>query len=327
MTNTTNNDNTAVGYNALRVCTGDDNTAMGMGTMGGLTTGRWNTAVGAGAIWGACTGTHNTTMGWEAMGGVTSGTANVGIGSRSCRAVGTFEFNTCVGMDAFYGGTGDNNTAIGGAALAAAGEKNNNTAVGRSAGLAVTTGYQNNLFGQGAGDNITTGYQCIMIGNDVELNGDANHGYYQMVIGIPGTEGKGNQTGLIHMGTSSGGIFNGPNSASWATSSDERIKKNIVDSTIGLAEINQIQVRNFEYRLPEEVDAELSPKDTIDKEGIQVGVVAQEIIEILPKIVNQESSGVYSVDSDNLTWHLIKAVQELSAELTAAKVRITTLEG
>jgi len=38
-------------------------------------------------------------------------------------------------------------------------------------------------------------------------------------------------------------------------------------------------------------------------------------MDILPDIVKQESTGCYSVDPDNLTWHLVKAVQELSAKI------------
>ena len=43
-------------------------------------------------------------------------------------------------------------------------------------------------------------------------------------------------------------------------------------------------------------------------------MIAQELVEILPKMVNQESTGVYGVDVDNLTWHLVKAIQELSTK-------------
>ena len=110
-------------------------------------------------------------------------------------------------------------------------------------------------------------------------------------------------------------MYQGDNTSTWTSTSDERIKKNIVDSTIGLAEINQIQVRNFEYRLPEEVDAELPQNAAITKEGVQIGVIAQEVIDILPDIVKQETTGCYSVNPDNITWHLVKAVQELTARI------------
>ena len=66
---------------------------------------------------------------------------------------------------------------------------------------------------------------------------------YSITIGNS-ISGKGSNTAFIG---GSSGIYNQANSSSWNTTSDRRIKKNITDSTIGLAEINQIQVRNFEY--------------------------------------------------------------------------------
>ena len=47
---------------------------------------------------------------------------------------------------------------------------------------------------------------------------------------------------------------------------------------------------------------------------------------VLPNTVTTESTGVLSVNPDNLTWHLVKAVQELSAKNTALEARITALE-
>ena len=42
-------------------------------------------------------------------------------------------------------------------------------------------------------------------------------------------------------------------------------------------------------------------------------------MDILPDIVQTETTGAYSVNPDNITWHLVKAVQELSAEVEALK--------
>ena len=53
----------------------------------------------------------------------------------------------------------------------------------------------------------------------------------------------------------------------------------------------------------------------MDKEGIQLGVIAQEIETILPDVVKTESTGVKSVDPDNITWYLVNAVKELSAKV------------
>ena len=88
--------------------------------------------------------------------------------------------------------------------------------------------------------------------------------------------------------------------------------------------VNQIRVRNFEYRTPEEVDSELASTSAVDKEGLQLGVIAQEIVEVLPDVVKQETTGCYSVSPDNLTWYLVNAVKELSAEVKALKAQLNS---
>jgi len=131
------------------------------------------------------------------------------------------------------------------------------------------------------------------------------------------------------MGTS--GVYNSANNSAWSTTSDRRLKKNIVDSSIGLAEINQIKVRNYEYKTEDdlsEIEADgLCKNDIVDKSGVQVSAIAQELQAVLPKCVTEQDTGVLAVNSDNLTWHLVKAVQELSAKNDALEARIVTLEG
>ena len=65
----------------------------------------------------------------------------------------------------------------------------------------------------------------------------------------------------------------------------------------------------------------------VKKEGVQLGVIAQEIEDIFPDIVKtHEETGVKSVDPDNMTWYLVNAVKELSAQNEALVARITALE-
>jgi hypothetical protein len=85
-----------------------------------------------------------------------------------------------------------------------------------------------------------------------------------------------------------------------------------------LAKITAIQVRNFEYRTADEV-TDLPQNQAIQKEGIQLGVIAQELQQVLPECVKTESTGVMTVDTDNLTWYLINAVKELKAEIDQLK--------
>jgi len=138
----------------------------------------------------------------------------------------------------------------------------------------------------------------------------------ETVIGT-GVVGKGANTAFIH--ANGGGAYQGNNTTTWSTTSDRRLKKNIVDNNTGLEKLTQIRVRNFEYRVEDEI-TELPTHAAIKKSGVQLGVIAQELQAVLPDCVKTESTGVMTVDADNLTWYLINAVKELSA-------RVKQLEG
>ena len=125
------------------------------------------------------------------------------------------------------------------------------------------------------------------------------------------------------------GVYNTANSSTWSTTSDARIKKDIVDCPQGLDIINKIIVRNFYYRTPEEIAEgapELAHLDLEDKAikrpELQVGAIAQEIEEFLPEVVSYDDNGVRDVNPDRLTWILINAVKELSTENEGLKARL-----
>ena len=111
----------------------------------------------------------------------------------------------------------------------------------------------------------------------------------ELVIGTT-VVGKGDDTGLIYP-PGGGGIYNANNTTTWQQTYDRRIKKNIKDNTTGLDAINQIRVRNFEYRTEDEI-TEVPSHAAINKEGVQLGVIAQEIEEILPDIVTEVNQQV-----------------------------------
>ena len=71
--------------------------------------------------------------------------------------------------------------------------------------------------------------------------------------------------------------------------------------------------------MDEIVDFENPNAVVVKKEGLQLGVIAQEIQEILPDVVKQETTGALSVTPDNMTWYLVNAVKELAAEVEKLK--------
>ena len=132
----------------------------------------------------------------------------------------------------------------------------------------------------------------------------------------------------------SGQVYKRDNGANWNQTSDERLKKNIVDNNIGLAEIKQLRITSFEYRKADEIDMSLFPKanDPLQviiegEEGPHTGVIAQEIESVLPECVKTSDKGAKTVQADAITWALVNAVKELSAKNDALEERIKNLEG
>ena len=356
---TTGGSNVAVGTSALSAVTDQsENVAVGNSAMAGATSASGNVAVGDNAGGGATntadnnvwignnagyattSGASNVLIGYAAGDAITTGGSNVGVGYNALTTNTTSSENVAVGTAALATQNGGSaNVGVGHNALTALTTAGENAACGYAAGTAITTGASNSFFGlyagyaattssyhvligRGAGSNITTSHSCIMIGYGSQASA-ATGVSDELVIGKSMT-GKGSNTGFIS--PNNGAVYQGNNSTAWTQTSDRRIKKNIFDNDIGLEKINQIQVRNFEYRTPDEID-ELPEHAAIDKKGLQIGVVAQEIQTVLPDIVEEESTGCLSVNPDNMTWYLVNAVKELSAQVDELKAEIHALKG
>ena len=151
-----------------------------------------------------------------------------------------------------------------------------------------------------------------------------NGGNYAMVIRGLGTGGTA-AVNLSYFSALATSVYNGSNTTTWNTTSDRRIKKNIVANKDGLNKINAIQVRSFEYRLPEEID-ELPVETAVQKEGVQVGVIAQELQDSLPECVYEQSNGVLSLKTDNLIWYAINAIQQQQVMIEELKAKVAALE-
>ena len=128
--------------------------------------------------------------------------------------------------------------------------------------------------------------------------------------------------------------------ATWATSSDERVKENIVDMEPALDTLLQLKPRRFNF------------KDSYrpNRKDTEVGFIAQEVKEVVATAVQpvkesygwkKSDEGVWVEDADNqiviedfevldTSWllpMLVKAVQELKSQNDALTTRIDTLEG
>jgi len=303
---------TFIGYNAGLNNTGSYNSALGVDALKINTTSEQITAIG----WNAgknTTGTRGTFLGCQA-GQDSTNVDNTGIGNQALQQ------NT----------SGAYNTGCGSYALTTQTTANFNAAVGYKA-LQNTVASGNTALGYQAGISISNGSQDIYIGTNADSSSASVN--YEIVLGVNSSVGKGGSTGFIN--PNGGGVYQGNNSSSWSTTSDRRLKKNITDNTEGLDKVVQIRVRNFEYRTEEEIIEldELPVHTVVKKEGIQLGVIAQELQEICPDCVKTETTGVISVDSDNIFWHMVNAIKDLKAlndtqaeTITALTARITALE-
>ena len=98
------------------------------------------------------------------------------------------------------------------------------------------------------------------------------------------------------------------NSVSYFTSSDERLKENIVDAPSASDDIDAIQIRSFDWKA--------------DGSHQKYGVIAQELNNVMPSAVDmtQDENRHASVDLSKLVPMLVKEIQSLRA-------RVAQLEG
>ncbi len=95
--------------------------------------------------------------------------------------------------------------------------------------------------------------------------------------------------------------------------SDVRLKENIVPLDNALEKLTSINSIYFNNKG--------EPED-----NREVGVIAQEVEEVLPEVVSENSDGYKSVDYSKLSALLIEAVKELKAENDVLKEKVEALE-
>jgi hypothetical protein len=306
----TEQNNLAIGYVALSAAVngGEQNVAIGNYTLDALTSGDDNTAVGYQALSGETTGGQNTAIGKMALKTANSGNGNTAIGNQALDDV----------------TTGDENTAV-----------------GSNAGTAHTTGVDCIYIGESSGGSNQTGSYKTIIGSNADTNGNTDA--HEIVIGYNVTGGGQNK---IRMGSGSNYIENDyANDANWAHSSDERLKTNIQTDNLGLDFINELRTVTYQWQASDKLDVSLpgymSPdmkhfdKLSADTSVVMNGLIAQEVKAALDKVGADDSKyAVWSTDDDGVqrisesafVMPLIKAVQELSAQVTTLQQEIKTLK-
>jgi trimeric autotransporter adhesin len=100
---------------------------------------------------------------------------------------------------------------------------------------------------------------------------------------------------------------------SYGAISDVSLKENIVDATPKLADLMQVQIRNYNFK-------------TDETKTKQIGVVAQELETVFPSMIETDKDGIKGVKYSVFVPMLIKALQELSAKVDAQAAEITALK-
>ena len=354
--NTTAGNNTAVGSGALGVNTGANNTAVGAGALDANTTAIRNTAIGVDALGANDVGNDNTAVGYQALDVNTGGDRCTAVGMNALGANTTGYDNTAVGQNALDANTtGINNTAVGGSALTACTTGVSNTAVGHAAMATATTGTDNSAFGKNAGENMTTGSGNTLIGsnagqgfaalttgsNNVMIgpNSYATAGAVnQIVIGTDILVGQGDN--YFTFGKTGNRVYNQYTvDANWARTSDGRLKRNVNDMSLGLSFVNKLRPVSYQwkpsYEVPQELVTQYNEQNKMDLGVVMHGFIAQEVKAALDEVGSTYTCGVWSEGSDGtqavsremFIMPLVKAVQELSAQVTALQAEVNTLKG
>ena len=242
-------------------------------------------------------------MGYLALTANTTGTLNTALGSLSLDSNTTGSSNTALGYEAGETNvTGNHNTFVG----RSAGKRINNienTCIGAFAGQYISAtaggnGLRNTIVGAYAGDSLTTGQNVTCIGYDAEPSGSGAEN--QVVLG---------NTNINQLRCAVTSI---------TSSSDERDKTDIIDIPDGLQFLNKLRPVKFKWqnRVPDERDGK-----------VRGGFIAQELEEAQTgseylNLVFNENPDKLEATQGNLIPVLVKAIQELSAEVEQLKSQL-----
>ena len=161
-----------------------------------------------------------------------------------------------------------------------------------SASTAVTLDTSGNLL-VGTSTTVSAGDEGIQLGSNGMISTARNQTseqYHMSFVNPNGTVGS---------------IRTLNNATSYVTSSDERLKENIVDAPAG--NIDAIRVRSFDWKA--------------DGSHQTYGMVAQELVDVAPEAVSQGETedDMWGVDYSKLVPMMIKEIQDLKAEVAALK--------
>lgn len=162
-------------------------------------------------------------------------------------------------------------------------------------------------------ENNVSGFQIVD-------NGRLNLGNFAQCLVLNRYTTTGSIVGIRYNGTTVGNISVTASSTAYNTSSDYRLKENVVDLTGAKARLNNLDVKRFNFIA--------DPSITVD------GFLAHEVQSVVPEAitgtrdeVDVDGNPVYQgIDQSKLVPLLTAALQEAFAEIAALTTRVETLE-
>ena len=278
--------NTFVGRNAGKENTnGYDNSFFGMNAGHQNSSGEQNTFLGRAAGYANTDGGENVFVGYGAGNSNDVGHYNTFAGHVAGWSNAGGSFNCFIGKEAGWHNTsGYMNTYVGAGAGYGHISGHLNTFIGRYAGWSNNTGNRNIFLGARAGYN-ETGSNRLYIDNSDTAYPLIYGEFDNNVVKIHGT--------LI---TAS------------ASPSDGRYKKDVAPIHSALDKVQALQGVSYHW------DTEVYP-DRGFAQGTQIGLIAQEVEQVLPELVRTDGEGYKSLSYDKLTAVLVEAVKEQQGQL------------
>jgi len=245
---------------------------------------------------------HNVTLGANSLSS-NSPSYNVAIGEYAGNSIDS--------------GSSIGNVAVGYASMDAGSSPSYSTAIGRIA-LKSNTSSRNIGIGYAAGDVITSGTNNTILGTEADPS--ASGATNQTVIGYGATGQANNSVVLgnasvtaIYMSQDSGAaIYAGDATfgGDVTISSDSRLKSNIVSLGSTISKLLLIDGKSY----------------SMNSDGKQkIGVLAQEVQDVFPELVGEDTKGMLTVNYQGLVPVLINALKEQDEKINRLEMLVENL--
>jgi len=285
-------DNTIIGAAAgnLATTTGVRNVSVGDTSLFAITSGNDNVAIGQQSLNQATSGSSNVAVGRRSLVNVTTGSKNIGIGFTAGDSITTGSNNTIIGDIAGTGGLSDTIILAAGTAERMRIDSSGSVLIGKTTANDTSVGFH------------------FSFADYLSITRDAGATLYLNRLTSDGAIVEfARQNSIV------GSISVTASATAYNTSSDYRLKENVVPMEGALDRVDALKPSRFNFIA--------DPSTTVD------GFLAHEVAEVIPEAitgekdaVDEEGNPIYQgIDQSKLVPLLVGAIKELRAEIELLK--------